>query len=74
MTFSLEQEIRRASVWCDIQTVARRITIALALVVLMLGIALLGLSARNEGCLPWQERVGYGDGVFGEGQDYSTCR
>jgi hypothetical protein len=35
---------------------------------------LLALSARNDYCLPWQERVGYGDGPFGEGQDYSTCR
>ena len=35
---------------------------------------LLALTAQNEYCLPWQERVGYGDGPLGEGQDFSTCR
>lgn len=53
---------------------ARRAAIALALAVLLLAVMLLGLSARNGYCLPWQERVGYGDGTFGAGEDYSTCR
>lgn len=44
-----------------------------AIVGLLLGILLLGSTVRNEGCLPWQERVGYGDGTFGEGQDVSRC-
>jgi hypothetical protein len=54
--------------------VARRLSIAVALVVLFLGVITLALTAQNEGCLPWQERVGYGDGPFGESQDYSRCR
>jgi hypothetical protein len=54
--------------------VSRRVTLAVLLVALLLGTMLLGMSAQNEGCLPWQERVGYGDGPFGESQDYSTCR
>jgi hypothetical protein len=52
----------------------RRITIAVVLVVLLLGALLLAFSARNEYCLPWQDRVGYGDGPLGPGQDYSSCR
>ena len=44
------------------------------LVGLLLGaIVLLGTTAQNEGCLPWQERVGVGDGVFGEQEDVSRC-
>ena len=53
---------------------ARRLTVALIVAALLLGTMLLGLTAQNEGCLPWQERVGRGDGPLGEQQDYSTCR
>jgi hypothetical protein len=52
----------------------RRISIVAALVVLLGAVMLLALSARNDYCLPWQERVGYGDGPLGEGQDFSACR
>ncbi|MDH4178808.1 MAG: hypothetical protein OEV72_14660 [Thermoleophilia bacterium] len=44
------------------------IAVGIALVV-----ALLALTVRNEGCLPWQDRVGYGDGTFGEEEDFSRC-
>jgi hypothetical protein len=53
---------------------SRRLTLAVFLVALALGVLLLAFSARNEGCLPWQERVGHGDGPLGPGQDFSTCR
>ncbi len=52
----------------------RRLSVILALVVLACAVALLALSAQNEYCLPWQERVGYGDGPLGEDQDLSRCR
>lgn len=55
-------------------SVSRRVSITLVLLLLLGSIMLLGLTAQNEGCLPWQERVGYGDGPFGDNQDYSTCR
>jgi len=54
--------------------VLRRVSIAVVLVVLLASVMMLALTAQNEGCLPWQERVGYGDGPFGESQDYSSCR
>ncbi len=53
---------------------ARRMSVALALAVLLGAVMLLALSARNDYCLPWQERVGYGDGPLSDGQDYSRCR
>lgn len=52
----------------------RRAGVVVALAVLLGAVMLLALSARNDYCLPWQQRVGYGDGPFGEGQDYSACR
>jgi len=52
----------------------RRLSVVLALTVLFAAVVLLALSARNDYCLPWQQRVGYGDGPLGEGQDYSHCR
>jgi hypothetical protein len=54
--------------------VERRVAIVAFVVALLLGTVLLAASARNEYCLPWQERVGYGDGPLGPGEDYSTCR
>lgn len=53
---------------------ARKTAVAVALAALFLGVMMLALTARNDYCLPWQERVGYGDGPLGPGQDYSTCR
>lgn len=52
----------------------RRISTVAALVVLVGAVMLLALSVRNDYCLPWQERVGYGDGPLGDGQDFSACR
>jgi hypothetical protein len=52
----------------------RKISTVAALVVLLGAVMLLALSARNDYCLPWQERVGYGDGPLGDGQDFSACR
>jgi hypothetical protein len=52
----------------------RRLSVVLALAVLLGAVVLLALSAQNEYCLPWQQRVGYGDGPLGEGQDYSRCK
>jgi hypothetical protein len=40
---------------------------------MLLAVVLLDLTAQNEGCLPWQERAGVGDGVFGEQEDVSRC-
>jgi len=53
--------------------VLRRVSIAVVLVVLLASVMMLALTAQNEGCLPWQERVGFGDGVFGEQDDVSRC-
>jgi len=52
----------------------RRVMLGALVIALLLGTMLLAFSGRNEGCLPWQERVGHGDGPFGKDQDYSTCR
>ena len=52
----------------------RKVTVAAVVVALLLATMLLGFSAQNEYCLPWQERVGYGDGPLGPGQDFSACR
>lgn len=46
---------------------------ALIGIVLAIVIGLLATTVANEGCLPWQERVGYGDGTFGEQEDFSRC-
>lgn len=51
----------------------RKFALAALLAVLLVSIVLLGTTTQNEGCLPWQERVGYGDGVFGDGEDVSRC-
>jgi hypothetical protein len=58
----------------DISLMTRRVTIAVLVVALLLGTMLLGFSAKNEYCLPWQERVGHGDGPLGPGQDFTACR
>ena len=54
--------------------VERRIAILVVLVALFVSTILLAASAQNEYCLPWQERVGHGDGVLGPDADYTTCR
>ena len=52
----------------------RKVTVAVFVVVLLLATMLLGFSAQNEYCLPWQERVGHGDGPLRPGEDFSACR
>ena len=54
--------------------VGRRVTIFLAVAAVLTATILLTLTAQNDYCPPWQERVGYGDGPLGEGSDYSRCR
>ncbi|MGH3064842.1 MAG: hypothetical protein ACRDOF_00925 [Gaiellaceae bacterium] len=52
----------------------RRVTIAAVVLALLLATMLLAFSAQNDYCLPWQERVGHGDGPLGPNQDFSACR
>jgi hypothetical protein len=52
----------------------RRTATALIVLAILAAGLLFTLSARNDFCLPWQERVGYGDGAVGPGEDYSACR
>lgn len=52
----------------------RKLSTVVALAVILGAVMLIALSARNDYCLPWQERVGYGDGPLGEGEDFSRCR
>ena len=66
---SLRSSFHRGRVACD--TV--HVKWAIVIVILGLAVLLLGTTVKNEGCLPWQERVGYGDGTFGEGRDVSRC-
>lgn len=58
----------------QISAMTRRLTVAVVVVALLIATMLLGLSAQNEYCLPWQERVGHGDGPLGPGEDWSACR
>lgn len=58
----------------DIALMSRRVTLAVLVVALLLGTMLLGFSAQNDYCLPWQERVGRGDGPLGPDQDVTACR
>ena len=51
----------------------RKFAIAAAIAALFAAVMLLGATAQNEGCLPWQERVGISDGVFGEQEDITRC-
>ena len=69
---SPEREIHHSHVDGDTLLV-KKISIATGIVALLLALLLLGATTKNEGCLPWQQRVGYGDGTFGEGEDVSRC-
>jgi len=69
---SLEREIHPRHAGGDIFLV-KNAALAAAIACLLLTLMLVGFTSRNEGCLPWQERVGYGDGPFGEGEDVSRC-
>lgn len=57
---------------CDLLLMKKSAVVVL-IALLMGAIVLLGTTAQNEGCLPWQERVGVGDGVFGEREDVTRC-
>lgn len=50
-----------------------RVKFALIAALIALVVALLALTISNEGCLPWQERVGYGGGPFSEEEGFSRC-
>ena len=53
----------------------RNFLVALAIVALFLGILLLAGTVQNEGCLPWQEPLTTGGGVFSEGgKGRTVCR
>jgi hypothetical protein len=51
----------------------KKATVVALIAGLFFAVLLLGATAQNEGCLPWQERVGVGDGVFGEQEDITRC-
>jgi hypothetical protein len=72
LVLSPEREIRRGHVGGD-TILVKKAAIAMSIVALLLALLLLGATTKNEGCLPWQERVGFGDGVLGEGADFSKC-
>ena len=65
----LSEVVHRGHVGCDNLLVK----VAIAVVIVFLLFLFLAATVTNEGCLPWQERVGYGDGAFGEQQDVSRC-
>lgn len=52
----------------------KRFALLVVIVGLMLAMTMVALTAQNEGCFPWQERVGIGDGPFGPQEDITTCR
>ena len=60
--------------WLHISVMTRKVTVAVFVVALLVATMLLGFSAQNEYCLPWQERVGHGDGPLRPGEDFSACR
>jgi hypothetical protein len=67
-------EIRHARRCGTIEAVTRRVTTTAIVLVLLATSLLFTLSARNDFCLPWEQRVGYGDGALGTGEDWSACR
>jgi hypothetical protein len=52
----------------------QKVTIAVLLVSLLLATAMLAMSGQNGFCPPWLDRVSYGDGPLGPGEDYTACR
>jgi hypothetical protein len=59
---------------CDILLMLRRVTLGVVVVALLLATMVLAFSAKSDYCLPWQERVGHGDGPLEPGQDFTACR
>jgi hypothetical protein len=53
----------------------KNLLVALAITGLFLGILLLAGTIQNDGCLPWQESLHVGGGVFDEGgRGRTVCR
>ena len=52
----------------------RNFLVALAITGVFLGILLLAGTAQNKGCLPWQEPITIGGGVFSEDRGRTVCR
>jgi len=52
----------------------RNFFIALAITGLFLGILVVAGTAQNQGCLPWQEPIRVGGGVFSEDRGDTVCR
>lgn len=42
-------------------------------VIIVLAVVLLAFTIENEGCLPWQERVGIGGDLFGDQENITRC-
>ena len=54
--------------------ILKRLALAAVIVGLMFALMLVALTAQNEGCFPWQERVGISDGPLGPQPDITACR
>jgi hypothetical protein len=52
----------------------RNFFIALVITGLFLGVLLVAGTVQNKGCLPWQEAITIGGGVFSEGERRTVCR
>lgn len=46
---------------------------AIPVAVIVVAVVLMALTIANEGCLPWQERVGVRDGLFGSQETITRC-
>jgi hypothetical protein len=51
-----------------------RVLVAAAVVAVLIGAMLLLSVAQNDGCLPWQERVGMPGDTFGGVEGTTRCR
>jgi hypothetical protein len=51
-----------------------RVVVAAAVLAILVGAMLLLSIAQNDGCLPWQERVGVPGDTFGGVEDNTRCR
>jgi hypothetical protein len=51
-----------------------RVLVAVAVLAVLVGAILLLSVAQNDGCLPWQERVGTPGDTFGGVKDNTRCR
>jgi hypothetical protein len=51
-----------------------KLTTAVLIAAFVAAAVFFAMTVRNDYCLPWQERVGYGDGPFGPEEEVSVCR